>query len=51
MSDSNSNNKDFKAVVLDANRQPSKPTEAEGNKATSPAEALPEAKPEATKAA
>ena len=51
MSDSNSNNKDSKAVVLDPNKQPNKPAEVEGNKATPPAEALPEAKPEAEKVA
>src|SRR5947207_15693639 len=42
MSDQKSNNQDFKAVVLDPNRQPTKPAEAEGNKVTAPAEALPE---------
>jgi hypothetical protein len=50
MSDPNSNNKDFKAVVLDPNKQPTKPVEAEVN-VTPPAEALPEAKPEAQKVA
>lgn len=51
MSDPNSNNNDFKAVVLDPNKQPAKPAEVEGNKPAPPAEALPEAKPEAEKAA
>jgi len=51
MSDSNSNNKDFKAVVLDPAKQPAKPAEVEGNKATPTAEALPGAKPEAEKVA
>jgi len=50
MSDPNRNNKDFKAVVLDPNKQPTKPAEVD-NKATPPAEALPEAKPEAQKVA
>jgi hypothetical protein len=50
MSDPNSNNKDFKAVVLDPNKQPAKPADV-GNKATPPAEALPQAKPEAQKVA
>jgi len=51
MSDPNSNNKDFKAVVLDPNKQPAKPAEVEANKAAPPAEALPEAKPAVDKVA
>ena len=51
MSDSNSNNKDFKAVVLDPNKQPTKPAEVEGNQPTPPAAAPAEAQPEAIKAA
>jgi len=51
MSDSNCNNKDFKPVVLEPNKQPAKPAEVAATKATPPAEALPEAKPAVDKVA
>jgi hypothetical protein len=48
MTDSNNKGQEFKNILLDPNKQPAKPAEPE---VIAPAEALPEAKPEATKVA